>query len=288
LFNHFIATMEHNVKQTVEERLEQLRPARAASAVAGPDNLPATAIGHRNKLIKLIEQLAGRRSRWDVFRHFVTMASAALGKLDISQADRREQAYLECTRHYSKEELALFPQMMAELTMGMEAYPRDILGETFMMLDLGNARTGQFFTPYEVCQLMAELSFSGVTQEMIDKQDFITIQEPASGGGAMVIAAMEYLRAKGINYQQCVHVTATDLDPTAAMMTFVQLSLLHVPATVVNGNSLTLQEFDYWHTPAHILDLWGPRLARHAAQLRQGDADELDPDLETTDAPAPR
>ncbi|CAN7749626.1 N-6 DNA methylase [Duganella sp. LjRoot269] len=255
------------MKQTVEERQEQLLATPAAPRKPEQENLPSVAIAHRNKLIKLIEQASRRHAKLDVFRDFVTMAATAFARLDLHHASRREEEYLACVRRYSKEELALFPQMMAELTMGMEACPRDILGETFMMLELGNAYKGQFFTPYELCQLMAEVTFSEVSQETIAKQGFITVQEPACGAGAMIIAAMMYLREKGINYQQCVHVTAIDVDSTAAKMTFVQLSLLHVPATIVNGNSLTLQEFDHWHTPAHILGLWGPRLNSRDEQI---------------------
>lgn len=268
------------MKQTVEERQEQVLARPAAPRKSEQEHLPSVAIAHRGKLIKLIELASRRRAKWDVFRDFVTMASTAFARLDLSQAARREEQYLACMRHYTKDELALFPQMMAQLTLGMEACPRDILGETFMMLDLGNAYRGQFFTPYELCQLVAGVTFSEVNKETIAEQGFITFHEPACGAGAMIIAAMTHLREKGINYQQCVHVTAIDVDSTAAMMTFVQLSLLHVPATIVNGNSLTLQEFDHWHTPAHILDLWGPRLRARDAQVqsKQGTSSENDPE----------
>ena len=273
------------MKQSLEERQEQLRAKEATPVKPEHENLPVVAIAHRNKLIKLIERASGRRAKWDVFRDFVTMAAAVFSKLDLNQAERREEEYLSCTRRYNKDELALFPQMLAELTMGMEAYPRDILGETFMMLDLGNAYRGQFFTPYELCQAMAQLQLSEVTQETIDKQGFITIQEPACGAGAMVIAAAMYLLEKGINYQQCVHVTAIDVDATAAMMAFVQFSLLHIPATVVNGNSLTLQEYDHWYTPAHIIDLWGARLRSQEPEMHAEQDESASDDIEAAPAP---
>jgi hypothetical protein len=40
----------------------------------------------------------------------------------------------------------------------------------------------------------------------------------------------------------------------AVHMAYIQLSLLHVPAVVVHGNTLSLEEWGYWYTPAHILD----------------------------------
>jgi len=38
----------------------------------------------------------------------------------------------------------------------------DILGALYMMLDLGNSDSGQFFTPYEVSRLMAGINMTSV------------------------------------------------------------------------------------------------------------------------------
>src|SRR5579863_8704513 len=51
------------------------------------------------------------------------------------------------------------------------------------------------------------------------------------------------------HYQKHLHVTAVDVDPKCVHMTYLQLSLLHVPAIVVHGNSLSLEEFGHWYTP---------------------------------------
>lgn len=74
------------------------------------------------------------------------------------------------------------------------------------------------------------------------------------------------MQERGLNYQRHVHVTAMDLDSTAAMMAFVQLSLMHVPAVVVHGNTLTLEQYSQWHTPAHIMGNWSSRLSRSRAE----------------------
>lgn len=260
------------MKQAYDVRLESARPA-PASRDSEPDLAPV-AISHRKNIIKMMEQLAGRRSRWDVFRDFVTMSAVALSKLDLAQAEAREKRYMECISRYTKEEAQLFPQMFAELTLAMEAAPRDVLGEVYMLMDLGNARAGQFFTPYHISELMAALSVTQATTDLIREKGFITLQEPTCGGGAMVIAFAQELRKRGINYQQNLHVTATDLDPTAAMMTYVQLALLHVPAIVINGNSLSLEEFEHWYTPAHILGFWNHKLARRDRAEQAMDAEE--------------
>ncbi len=43
--------------------------------------------------------------------------------------------------------------------MGMEQNPdQDFLGELYMLCELGNDASGQFFTPYDVCRCMVEVS----------------------------------------------------------------------------------------------------------------------------------
>ncbi|MCQ9372281.1 hypothetical protein NQ024_13740, partial [Corynebacterium sp. 35RC1] len=44
-------------------------------------------------------------------------------------------------------------------------------------------------------------------------------------------------------------------------MTYVQLALLHIPAVVILGNSLMLEEREVWYTPAHVLGGWNRKLA---------------------------
>lgn len=54
-------------------------------------------------------------------------------------------------------------------------------------------------------------------------------------------------------------------------MSYLQLSLLHIPAVVIHGNSLSLQVWSRWHTPAHVLGGWRRRLERrHACEEASG------------------
>lgn len=48
-------------------------------------------------------------------------------------------------------------------------------------------------------------------------------------------------------------------------MTYLQLALLHVPAIVVHGNALSLEEWEHWYTPAHVLGGWNARLRQREA-----------------------
>ncbi|SAL86663.1 N-6 DNA Methylase [Caballeronia terrestris] len=128
----------------------------------------------------------------------------------------------------------------------------DVLRQIFMALDLGSERAGQFFTPYEVSLLMAKMVTVGDGKEIRDR-GFITMDEPACGSGGMVVAVAQAMHEAGLNYPTLLHATCTDIDPTCVHMAYVQLSLLGTPATVVHGNSLTLESRDVWHTPADVL-----------------------------------
>jgi hypothetical protein len=77
----------------------------------------------------------------------------------------------------------------------------------------------------------------------------------------MVIALAKAIHDLGINYQHHLHVTAIDIDPRAIHMAYAQLSLLHVPAHLIVGNSLSGEIAEHWYTPAHILGGWNARLA---------------------------
>jgi hypothetical protein len=45
-------------------------------------------------------------------------------------------------------------------------------------------------------------------------------------------------------------------------MAYVQLSLLHIPAVVYHGNSLSVETWSTWRTPAHVLGFWDVKLRR--------------------------
>ena len=228
-------------------------------------NQPSNPAEHRKQLIKLLEANSRRRNLWDVFGDFIEMAALSLANaVDWAQAEQREKRYMSIVKRYEPDEVARFPQMLAELTSALEYGPDDVLGRVFGELELHNAARGQFFTPYHVCALMARLQIDGAghLDGLIEKQGFIRVSEPACGAGAMVIAMAEAMQERGVNYQQCMHVTAQDVDSRAVHMAYVQLSLLHIPAVVILGNTLALEEREHWYTPAHIMGLWSQKLRR--------------------------
>ena len=119
----------------------------------------------------------------------------------------------------------------------------------------------------------------GPHDKVIEEKGFITASEPCVGSGAMVIAMAESMREQGTNYQEHLHVTAVDLDIRCVHMAYIQFTLLHIPAVIVHGNTLTLEEFGHWPTLAHITGFWDNK-------LRRGHAIDKEPAL-TTEALKP-
>lgn len=230
---------------------------------------------HVRALIKLVEQQAHSRSTYDVFRDFVEAAALSLScAVDLATRDSREARYGQILQRYSEQERLAFPQMFGELVMALEADPGDALGQVFGTLELHNKWVGQFFTPDHICRLLADITLvdpEGL-REHVAERGFITLMEPAVGAGAMVIAFAQAMRAHGVNYQQHLHVTAVDVDARAVHMAYVQFSLLHIPAIVITGNTITLEEREHWYTPAHVMGLWDDKLRRGYALGSRMDA----------------
>lgn len=213
-------------------------------------------------IIKLIGENAYRHDRWKVFSDFVQLSAFAISNaVDLTNRNARESEYMRTIGQYTKDEANRFPVMLAELVNGLEEGMADILGQVYMELNLGNKDRGQVFTPYPICQMSAKMIFDKPhIDSIIADKGYATLEEPASGSGAMVIAFAEAMKEAGINYQKHLHVTATDVDIKAVCMTYVQLSLLHIPAMVIHGNTLSLEKWSLWYTPAHIIEGWSLKL----------------------------
>ena len=228
---------------------------------------------HQKEIVSLIRQVARTRGIDRVWSDWVEICAIALAHADLAQRDAREQRYLQVIAQYERAKLDQLVQAFSHLVMAYEVRVQaadfgDVLGSTFMMLDMGNAGTGQFFAPYEVSRLMGNMMM-GNGQDLVDKtsaQEFVRVLEPACGAGGMLIAAAHAMHDAQLNYQQCMHATAIDIDQRCVHMTFIQLALLHVPAVVIHGNGLTGECREQWITPAHILGGWGARLRHREAE----------------------
>jgi len=80
------------------------------------------------------------------------------------------------------------------------------------------------------------------------------MSDPCVGSGGMIIARADALMKQGENYQNIMEVQAVDIDKMCFHMCYIHLTLLHISAEVIWGNSLSLEVYETWYTPANILN----------------------------------
>ena len=227
---------------------------------------------YQQRIVKMLNSLAGRYSRWVIWQDFIVLAAISIANtIRHPQYEACEKRYLEIAAKYDAAELEVFAGMLGEVTQGLESNPeQDFLGELFMALELGSEWHGQFFTPYNLCQAIAALQITEQTKTQIAANGWVNVNDPACGAGALLIAFANACKAKGINYQQHVLFVAQDIDHLAGMMCFIQLSLLGCAGYIVIDNTLSNPAKSYdsrallpvdtgnvWYTPMYsINDFW--------------------------------
>lgn len=211
----------------------------------------------RKEFIKLLEELSRSRHIWQTWQDFSEMSSLALRlPFEKSIHERAKALYAR----YEQPELIKLDRMFTIVTEELEAQYQDFLGSVFMELELGNSWKGQFFTPYNICRMMAEMQLSDV-EKYIDQRGFFTVNDPCVGGGAMLIAVADVIRRKDLNHSQCIYFEAQDVDSTAIHMAHIQLSLCGLAGKMIIGDTLRMKISEAFYTPVYHLNKWSLRLA---------------------------
>ena len=230
----------------------------------------------KSTFAKKLLGLSQRYHTWEVWSDFIVMFAAALSNcVDRSHREEREAMYAKIISKYNEAERMVFPELVAEVVNTLTDDPeQDFLGRAYMELELGNHWIGQFFTPYSVCELMAEIS-TGTVVEQINQSGYVTLNDCACGAGATLIAGVHAIRhtlekaQSPLCWQNHVLVTAQDLDFTTGLMCYIQLSLIGCAGYIKIGNTLTdpMCEGDdlskYWFTPMYFSDVWHYRRICH-------------------------
>lgn len=256
----------------------------------------------QKNIIRLMEGLSGRYSLWEIWQDFIIMSAISISNVfGGPQKESREKMYQDRAGKYSKKEMAVFSQMLAEVVLDMERNPdQDYLGELFMSLDLGNEWKGQFFTPYSVCRAMAAITYHKDLEANIAEKGWVSVSDPACGAGALLIAFANECRRPGhdVNYQTSVLFVAQDIDFLAGCMCYIQLSLMGCPGYVVIDDSLLMPSTsldarglipkdgpNVWYTPMYFRNEWHWR--RIWAQMDLVIRTAAPQDLEEMPAPEP-
>ncbi|MDR2559959.1 MAG: N-6 DNA methylase [Oscillospiraceae bacterium] len=218
-------------------------------------------VNYQKEIIKLIKQAAYSRGEYQVFNDWLEMSAISISNsIDPTHREEREKRYLDIIGSYGKREQETFPQMFAHLVEALQnkvenSGTEDVLGLIFHELELHNKYKGKFFTPQNVSDCMAFMTFDDL-QSVIEKNGFISACEPCCGSGVMITSMCKAMQKAELNYCTQLVVTAVDIDIKCVHMTYLQLSLYGVPAVVIHGNSITCEEFSRWYTPVYLLNGW--------------------------------
>jgi type I restriction-modification system DNA methylase subunit len=218
----------------------------------------------------IFQRLCYKQQAWRVWSDFVEMAACAISNsVDAAHYETREAKYMSLIKAYDKQDADRVAQLLATVTQALDDDPeQDFLGNLFQELELSNHWRGQFFTPYSLSRMLAGIQIGDI-QERIKVRGYVSVNDPACGAGALLIAYANAVKEKDINYQRHVLFVGQDIDQTAAQMCYIQLSLLGCAGYVIVGDTIKNdpREQDVWYTPMWFSPDW--RMYRLIESLRR-------------------
>ncbi len=232
-----------------------------------------SSLQHIKEFSKLLKDISYSNHPFDTFRDFLTMAHISIANTYYKDKDMEDQ-YLDIAKKYDKEQLSKFSQLLAITGMALAEANQDFLGEVFMSNDMGSSYKGQFFTPYTISLMMSQITI-GNGKSAIPKRGWFSVCEPTCGSGGMIIACDQVLKQNGLITKDVMWAQAQDIDPLCFMMCFIQLSLLDIPARVVLGDTLAVEERKVLYTPAFVEKNWFEKIDN--AEDEEEDDSDLEP-----------
>ena len=244
---------------------------------------------YKKEILEVFNKLAYGKSSQTVFSDFLTITAYDIlvlsenayknlgGKFDEDKHNSRISEITEIKNKYNNELLIKATIILME---ALTEERKDFLGTIFEELELGDARNGQFFTPNHIAKAMAEITLNNLPDlAALNDKKYITISDPCIGSGRLAIEACEKLRNKGFSYYQ-YFVEGRDISRTPALMSYIQLSLLGIPAMIVWGDSLAYTVFDEFPTPIALLNGWLPKI--YKSESLQFNNCKIEPIIEPT------
>lgn len=193
----------------------------------------------KEDIIKTVAKASGAYTPHQIFRDWIECLALAIANASAPFHDkvwqRHEDIYAATMSKYDRKMLDTFAEMTGGLVDLYESGFDDFLGDIYMKAGCGSGVLGQFFTPYHLSVLMAEMA----VPEDVSEDHTYTMAEPSCGGGASIVAAAEIIHRRGLNYQKCMKVVAQDLDWMGVYMTYIACSFYGIDAIVVQGDTLT-------------------------------------------------
>ena len=228
---------------------------------------------YKNKFLETFKKLCETRASWQVWAGFVTATACALANtVDKGEHYKeREKEYIECAKRIG--DVEKMAELFSYVVSALEENPnQDFLGSLYMELNLGNHWKGQFFTPLSICEMMAKITLSDKIEE-INNDGWTTVNDPACGAGATLIAMANAMKEKKINYQNKALFVGQDIDRITGLMSYIQLALIGCAGYIVIADTLCnpivgkgalfpseQKGQEIWYLPMLYNDIWSGRI----------------------------
>lgn len=159
---------------------------------------------------------------------------------------RNEVGYMEVVNRYNNDReigtrpIDYFANAFGLLLKVSSETNKEMLGDIYMELNVGNKHTGQFFTPGHISDLMA----------LITEPAEGNICDPASGAGGMFISCAKRMTNRQLD---CSRFYGTDIDLTCVKMTSLNMCFFNLNGYAIWGDSLTTEVWKVWETKRSYL-----------------------------------
>lgn len=165
---------------------------------------------------------------------------------------RDDDNYLKIMARYRNEgkvgtrEADYYAKAMAQLMLAMQETGEEYLGDLYMEYASSQFK-GQFFTPWNICKMMSQLTRQ---ERELPKDRTITVNDPACGAGAMLLAF-----GKDLSFEENGRVLfiAQDIDLHCCQMTALNLMFYNYNGVIIQGDTLSLSVYGAWQTKRSLV-----------------------------------
>lgn len=213
-----------------------------------------------NHIIKLMGFTNGKYEIQQIFRDLVTLETYFILFSQIGEKEYGDK-FDNIMINYNLYEQRMLWEMLSKLSnlYNEQKEEIDILGRIYNKLELKNDRIGQYLTPTKVSTLISECSILNNKENVIkniEEKGFITIHEPSCGASGTILECLRTIHKMGYKPSRVVFVNCWDIDVFSTYMTYVQLSMYDIPAIIINGDTLLLEEKFVLYTPQYYIGNW--------------------------------
>jgi type I restriction-modification system DNA methylase subunit len=180
---------------------------------------------------KEIQKISNRYHTSQVFDDFLQMAVCAfsLGK--------SEDIYLERAKKYNAKELEGFSNALGALMLDHENTNgidwKDFLGNYFESHGQYNAKSGQFFTPVSLCNIIAQL---------VESNEGESVNDPSCGSSRNLIAHAQLDPNNRYKY----FYFGQDLDKRCCLMSVLNFVMFGMKGIIIHMNTISLEVYSGW------------------------------------------